>query len=101
MAEAAIATALPPRLNLDRLWIAPPLLVLAVLFFYPLGLIVRASLGEEAPSLATFEQVLRSSQFLDGLYRTIVIAISSTACAFASRASFSIDSVQRRCGSCG
>lgn len=79
MSEAAIATAPAPRLNLDRLWIAPPLLVLAVLFFYPLGLIVRASLGEDAPSLATFEQVLRSSQFLDGLYRTIVIAISSTA----------------------
>ena len=79
MAEAAIATAPAPRLSLDRLWIAPPLLVLATLFFYPLGLIVRASLGEEAPSLATFEQVLRSSQFLDALYRTIVIAVSSTA----------------------
>jgi 2-aminoethylphosphonate transport system permease protein len=79
VAEAAIATAPAPRLSLDRLWIAPPLLVLATLFFYPLGLIVRASLGEEAPSLATFEQVLRSSQFLDALYRTIVIAVSSTA----------------------
>ena len=79
MAEAAIATAPAPRLSLDRLWIAPPLLVLATLFFYPLGLIVRASLGEEAPSLATFEQVLRSNQFLDALYRTIVIAVSSTA----------------------
>jgi 2-aminoethylphosphonate transport system permease protein len=77
--EAAIATAPAPRLALDRLWIAPPLLVLATLFFYPLGLIVRASLGEEAPSLATFEQVLGSSQFLDALYRTIVIAVSSTA----------------------
>jgi len=79
VAEAAIATAPAPRLTLDRLWIAPPLLVLATLFFYPLGLIVRASLGEEAPSLATFEQVLRSNQFLDALYRTIVIAVSSTA----------------------
>ena len=58
MAEAAIATASAPRLKLDNLWIAPPLRVLAVLFFYPLGLIVRASLGEEAPSLATFVQVL-------------------------------------------
>ena len=79
MAEAAIATAPPPRLNLDRLWIAPPLLVLAVLFFYPLGLIVRASFGEDAPSLATFEQVLMSGQFLDGLYHTIVIAVCATA----------------------
>jgi 2-aminoethylphosphonate transport system permease protein len=79
MAEAAIAAAPAPRLKLDGLWIAPPLLVLAVLFFYPLGLIVRASLGEEAPSLATFEQVLMSGQFLDGLYHTIVIAVSATA----------------------
>jgi 2-aminoethylphosphonate transport system permease protein len=79
VAEAAIAAAPAPRLKLDALWIAPPLLVLAVLFFYPLGLIVRASLGEGAPSLATFEQVLTSSQFLNGLEHTIVIAISATA----------------------
>ena len=79
MAEAAIATAPAPRLKFDSLWIAPPLLVLAVLFFYPLGLIVRASLGEGAPSLAIFAQVLESRQFLDGLYHTIVIAVSATA----------------------
>jgi 2-aminoethylphosphonate transport system permease protein len=79
MAEAAIAAAPAPRLRLDSLWIAPPLLILAVLFFYPLGLIVRASFGEDAPSLATFEQVLMSSRFLDGLYHTIVIAVSATA----------------------
>ena len=79
MAEAAIAAAPAPRLRLDGLWIAPPLLILAVLFFYPLGLIVRAAFGEAAPSLATFEQVLMSSRFLDGLYHTIVIAISATA----------------------
>ena len=79
MAEAAIAAAPAPRLKLDGLWIAPPLLVLAVLFFYPLGLIVRASFGEDAPSLETFEQVLMSSRFLDGLYHTIVIAVSATA----------------------
>lgn len=79
MAEAATAAAAPQRLKLDGLWIAPPLLVLAVLFFYPLGLIVRASLGEDAPSLATFEQVLASGQFLDGLYHTIVIAVCATA----------------------
>jgi 2-aminoethylphosphonate transport system permease protein len=79
MAEATVAVAPAPRLNLNGLWIAPPLRVLGVLFFYPLGLIVRASLGEEAPSLQTFEQVLKSSQFLDGLYHTIVIAISATA----------------------
>lgn len=79
MAEAATAAAPLPRPKLDSLWIAPPLLVLAVLFFYPLGLIVRASLGEDAPSLATFEQVLASGQFLDGLYHTIVIAVCATA----------------------
>jgi 2-aminoethylphosphonate transport system permease protein len=79
VAEVAVVAAPAPRLKLDGLWIAPPLLVLAILFFYPLGLIARASLGEEAPSLAAFEQVLKSSRFLDGLYHTVVIAISATA----------------------
>lgn len=79
MADAALTAAPAQRPNIDGLWIMPPLLVLAVLFFYPLGLIVRAALGDEAPSLQAFRQVLASSQFLDGLYHTVVIAISATA----------------------
>ncbi len=79
MAEAAAAAPVQ-RPSFDGLWIAPPLLVLAVLFFYPLGLIARASLGEgDTPSLAHFEEVLKSSQFLDGFYHTLVIAVSATA----------------------
>lgn len=79
MADVA-ATALKPRPKLDGFWIAPPLLVLAVLFFYPLGLIVRQSLGDgDALSLAHFKEVLGSGQFIDGLYHTVVIAISATA----------------------
>lgn len=64
-------------------WIAPPLLVLVVLFFYPLALILREALmGEDhVLSLAHFTSVVRSSQFLSGLYHTITIALSaSTGC---------------------
>jgi 2-aminoethylphosphonate transport system permease protein len=77
--DAALA-APTRRQSLGGLWIAPPLLILAVLFFYPLGLIARASLGDGAVlSFATFAEVLRSREFLQGLYHTIVIAVSSTA----------------------
>ncbi|WP_315928665.1 2-aminoethylphosphonate ABC transporter permease subunit [Mesorhizobium sp. SP-1A] len=81
MADVALAAPVrAPGPRLDSLWIAPPLLILAALFFYPLGLIFRAALGDEGPpTLAHFEEVLASSQFLDGLYHTIVIAVSATA----------------------
>ena len=63
------------------LWIAPPLLVLAALFFFPLALIVRQALGGDAGvlSLARFADVLASGQFREALYHTIVIAITATA----------------------
>lgn len=77
MADIALGAA-PARRNFDGFWILPPLIVLALLFFYPLALIIRASLGDGPPSLATFEQVLASRQFIDGLYHTVVIAIFST-----------------------
>lgn len=64
----------------DRLWIAPPLLILVVLFLYPLGLIMRQSLGDSGTlSLATFSEVLASREFREGLLHTIVIALGSTA----------------------
>lgn len=78
MAEAAIASS-APRTAPAGLWVVPPLLVLAALFLYPLALIARASLGEDAPSFAAFRQVLKSGQFIDGLYHTVVIAVSATA----------------------
>ncbi|MGV1759735.1 2-aminoethylphosphonate ABC transporter permease subunit [Rhizobium sp. P44RR-XXIV] len=79
MADVAAAT-LAPKPRWDRFWTVPPLLVLAVLFFYPLGLIVRQSLGDPGTvSLAAFAEVLSSREFLDGLQHTIVIALGSTA----------------------
>ncbi|MGY5802297.1 2-aminoethylphosphonate ABC transporter permease subunit [Rhizobium sp. LEGMi12c] len=64
----------------DRLWSVPPLLVLAILFFYPLGLIIRQSLGDPGTlSFSAFAQVLSSREFHDGLQHTIVIALGATA----------------------
>ncbi|NTF44589.1 2-aminoethylphosphonate ABC transporter permease subunit [Rhizobium rhizogenes] len=79
MADVAAAT-LAPKPRWDRFWTVPPLLVLAVLFFYPLALIIRQSLGDPGTvSLAAFAEVLSSREFLDGLQHTIVIALGSTA----------------------
>lgn len=84
MADIAIAPptrAGAPGKGLRSLWIAPPLAVLAALFFYPFGLIALQALGGDhhVLSLANFEQVLRSRQFLSGLYHTITIAVTATA----------------------
>jgi 2-aminoethylphosphonate transport system permease protein len=79
MADVAIAS-IGRGPGWGRAWIAPPLLVLGVLFFYPLGLIFRQSLGDSgAVSLATFRTVLASREFHNGLLHTIVIAFGSTA----------------------
>ncbi|MEZ2221818.1 2-aminoethylphosphonate ABC transporter permease subunit [Rhizobium sp. RCC_161_2] len=79
MADLA-ATAPAPRMKWGRFWIAPPLLLLALLFLYPLGLIVRQSLGDgDVLSSAAFAEVLGSHEFRDGLLHTIVIAIGATA----------------------
>ena len=81
MAELAIAAPPAPPRRYDGLWIAPPLVVLAALFFYPLSLILRQALGGdgEVLSFAHFAEVLGSRLFHDALYHTIVIAICSTA----------------------
>ena len=81
---ADLAIALPrsaERPSRGGLWIVPPLLALAALFFFPLGLIVRQALvGDSgAASLSHFAEVLGSGQFHDALHHTIVIAVSSTA----------------------
>ena len=62
-------------------WIVPPVLVLAVLFLYPLGLIARAAVTDPAGHLsfdAAF-QVLGSRAFLGALGNTALIAAASTA----------------------
>ena len=65
------------------LWIAPPLLVLAALFFYPLVLIAMQAFTSDAHTftLDNFATVLHSRQFLSGLYHTISIAVlASSGC---------------------
>ncbi|MGY5774699.1 2-aminoethylphosphonate ABC transporter permease subunit [Rhizobium sp. LEGMi135b] len=79
MADIA-AGSIARRPGWDRLWSVPPLLILAILFFYPLGLIIRQSLGDPGTlSLSAFAEVLSSREFHDGLQHTIVIALGSTA----------------------
>ncbi len=70
-----------PDTRLRGLWVVPPLLILAALFFHPLWLILREALGGEghALSLAHFAEVLGSRLFHDALYHTIVIAVCATA----------------------
>jgi 2-aminoethylphosphonate transport system permease protein len=80
VAELALAT---PRRAAPRgtgLWIAPPVLVLAALFLYPLALILRQGLGGDAGalSLAHFGTVLASTEFHHALKNTLVIATTST-----------------------
>ena len=62
-------------------WIAPPLLVLAALFFFPLWLILRQALAGDGDvlSLAKFAGVLASGEFRHALANTLVIALSATA----------------------
>jgi len=62
-------------------WIAPPLLILAGCFFYPLSLIIgRAFSGEDGHfSLQTIAGVLSSVRFHSAFLHTIEIALSSTA----------------------
>ncbi len=70
-----------PELPLGGLWVVPPLLLLVVLFFYPLSLIVGQALhgDERIFSLAYFGTVLGSRQFQSALLHTIQIAVSASA----------------------
>ncbi|HID8919617.1 TPA: 2-aminoethylphosphonate ABC transporter permease subunit [Klebsiella michiganensis] len=62
------------------LWLLPPLLVLATLFFYPLLLIGEQALrGTEGHlGLETFWQVVESRRFLSALLNTLQIAVIAT-----------------------
>jgi 2-aminoethylphosphonate transport system permease protein len=81
VADIALAAGRPAEVRFGGLWIAPPLLVLAALFFFPLCLILRQALGGDTGvwSLSRFADVLGSNLFLDALDHTIVIALSATA----------------------
>jgi 2-aminoethylphosphonate transport system permease protein len=78
----ATAPALPGAfLDLGKLWIAPPLLVLGTLFFYPLALILGQSFSTESGAFApgTYAAVLAGPLFQNALLHTIEIAVSATA----------------------
>ncbi|HAT1680959.1 TPA: 2-aminoethylphosphonate ABC transporter permease subunit [Klebsiella oxytoca] len=62
------------------LWLLPPLLVLATLFFYPLLLIGEQALRDASGhlSLETFWQVVGSRCFINALLNTMQIAIFAT-----------------------
>ncbi|HEV3044062.1 MAG TPA: hypothetical protein VGY52_09345 [Roseiarcus sp.] len=81
MSDAALpARARRLRPDLSQLWIVPPGAILALLFFYPLALIVRQALSGEsgAPSLDEFAQVLHARFFLNALLNTATIAAAAT-----------------------
>jgi 2-aminoethylphosphonate transport system permease protein len=69
------------KLNLGALWVAPPLIVLALLFLYPLALIARAALADDSGALnfAAALDVLNSRAFLNALLNTAEIGLASTA----------------------
>ena len=48
MSEAVAAAPRPARLDLGGWWVLPPLIVLALLFLYPLALIARAALVDDS-----------------------------------------------------
>lgn len=62
------------------LWLLMPLLVLAVLFFWPLSLIVQHALSDDSGhiGLGTFWQVIESKRFLGALVNTLQIACFAT-----------------------
>ena len=64
-----------------RLWIAPPLLVLGALFFYPLALIVRQSFRRASGPFApgSYARVLGGKLFQNALFHTVEIAVCATA----------------------
>ncbi len=62
------------------LWLLPPLIVLATLFFYPLLLIGEQALRDASGhlSLETFWQVVGSRRFINALLNTMQIAVFAT-----------------------
>jgi len=80
VSDAVALTPRAARLNLGGWWVAPPLIVLALLFLYPLILIARAALVDDSGALnfAAAWEVLNSRAFLNALINTAEIALAST-----------------------
>jgi 2-aminoethylphosphonate transport system permease protein len=81
VSEAAAVAPRAAQRNLGGWWVAPPLAVLALLFLYPLALIARAAIMDDAGALnfAGALEVLNSRAFLSALLNTAEIALASTA----------------------
>lgn len=78
MSDAVVGA--PAALDFGKLWIAPPLAVLATLFLYPLALILGQSFSTGSGSApATYAAVLGGPLFRNALFHTIEIAVLATA----------------------
>jgi 2-aminoethylphosphonate transport system permease protein len=80
MADAAVVALRGPA-RPPVAWVVPPVLILGVLFFYPLALIGRQALsgGGERLSLDHVVAVIRTRLFQVALWHTIEIAVASSA----------------------
>lgn len=80
MASLSIPLAGRTSPGFGSLWIAPPALVLAILFFYPLVLIAGASFAGSGghATLLNYAGMLGSVQFVRALGNTVKIAIASS-----------------------
>ncbi len=80
MSEAIAAAPRAAPASLAGWWIAPPLVVVALLFLYPLVLIARAALIDDAGALdvGAVIETLNSRAFLNALLNTAEIAFAST-----------------------
>ncbi|WP_101388455.1 2-aminoethylphosphonate ABC transporter permease subunit [Streptomyces sp. TLI_146] len=75
------ASSLTGRLP-TALWALPPVLALALVFLYPLFLVVKQSLtpdGSDGVSLAPYQDVFASAAFRDALWTTVWLAVGATA----------------------
>jgi 2-aminoethylphosphonate transport system permease protein len=70
----------PPRYR-AALWTIPPLLIVLVVAAYPLIRVCLEStkVGDAQRDLSTWSRVLASQMFRDALWRTVAIAVTSTA----------------------
>jgi 2-aminoethylphosphonate transport system permease protein len=83
--QSTPAAAAPARPTLRRsraaLWTAPPLLIVLVVAAYPLLRVCLEStkVSDTQRGWSTWSQVLASQMFRDALWRTVAIAVTSTA----------------------
>ncbi|WP_438487814.1 2-aminoethylphosphonate ABC transporter permease subunit [Streptomyces sp. S186] len=81
MADRTPAAAGPRRARTAALWALPPVAALALVFLYPLALVVRQSVTPEnggGPSTAPYTVVLATASFRDALANTVLIAAGAT-----------------------